>query len=88
MPFASSRFQNHDYFGRGYPWAIAEEPVVYRKGGCPVAERMAKVEFQVSGNYYEDSPELMAQIGAAMRKVGDNAAELRKWFDGRKAGAS
>ena len=80
------RFQDHDYFGRGYPWAIAEEPVVYRKGDCPVAERMAKVEFQVSGNYYEDAPELMAQIGAAMRKVGENAGELRAWFDARKAG--
>ncbi len=79
------RFQNHDYFGRGYPWAIADEPVVYKKGDCPVAERMAKVEFQVSGNYYEDSPELMQQIGAAMRKVGENAGALRKWFDAKKA---
>lgn len=79
------RFQNHDYFGRGYPWAIAEEPVVYKKGDCPVAERMAKVEFQVSGNYYEDSPELMAEIGNAMRKVGANAAALRTWFDQKRA---
>ena len=75
------RFQNHDYFGRGYPWALAEEPVVYKKGDCPVAERMAKVEFQVSGNYYVDSPELMAQIAAAMRKVGEHAGELRAHFD-------
>ena len=78
------RFQNHDYFGRGYPWAIADEPVVYKKGDCPVAERMAKVEFQVSGNYYEDAPELMTQIGAAMRKVGENAAALREHFDVKK----
>lgn len=81
------RFQNHDYFGRGYPWAIAEEPVVYRKGDCPVAERMARVEFQVSGNYYEDAPELMAQVAAAMRKVGANAAELHRHFDVKKADA-
>ena len=78
------RFQNHDYFGRGYPWAIAEEPVVYKKGDCPVAEKMAKVEFQVSGNYYEDSPELMAQIGRAMRKIGENAGALRAHFDENK----
>lgn len=80
------RFQNHDYFGRGYPWSIAEEPVIYRKGDCPVAERIAKVEFQVNGNYYEDAPELMAQVGAAMRKVGENATALRAWFDANKAG--
>lgn len=79
------RFQNHDYFGRGYPWALSPEPIEYRKGDCPVAERMAKVEFQVSGNYYVDEPELMAQMGAAIRKVGENAAELRAWFDARKA---
>ena len=74
------RFQNHDYFGRGYPWAIADEPVVYRKGDCPVAERLADVEFQVSGNYYEDAPVLMRQIGDAMRKVGENAAALDAHF--------
>ncbi len=79
------RFQNHDYFGRGYPWALSPDPIEYRKGDCPVAERMAKVEFQVSGNYYVDEPELMAQIGAAIRKVGENAAELRAWFDAKKA---
>lgn len=79
------RFQDHDYFGRGYPWAIADEPVVYREGDCPVAERMARVEFQVSGNYYEDAPELMAQVATAMRKVGENAAALRAWFDARRA---
>lgn len=56
------RFQNHDYFGRGYPWAIANEPVVYRRGDCPVAEEMAHVEFQVGGNYYVDSAELMSEI--------------------------
>jgi dTDP-4-amino-4,6-dideoxygalactose transaminase len=82
------RFQNHDYFGRGYPWAIADEPVEYKKGDCPVAEKMAKVEFQVSGNYYVDSPELMREIGAAMRKVGENAAQLRKHFDAKKAETS
>jgi perosamine synthetase len=75
------RFQNHDYFGRGYPWAIADEPVVYRQGDCPVAEAMAKVEFQVSGNYYVDSPELMHQVAAAMRKVGENATTLRAHLD-------
>ena len=79
------RFQNHDYFGKGYPWALSPEPIEYRKGDCPVAERMAKVEFQVSGNYYVDQPELMSQIAAAIRKVGDNAAELRKHFDEKKA---
>jgi perosamine synthetase len=79
------RFQNHDYFGRGYPWAIADEPVVYRKGDCPVAERLAKVEFQVSGNYYEDSPALMGQIGAAFRKIGENASALREHFDSKRA---
>lgn len=82
------RFQNHDYFGKGYPWTLSPEPVEYRKGDCPVAERMAKVEFQVSGNYYVDSPELMAQIAAAIRKVGANAAELRAHFDERKAGST
>jgi len=81
------RFQNHDYFGRGYPWAIAEEPVVYAKGDCPVAERMATVEFQVSGNYYEDCPELMRQVGEAMRKVGENAAALREHFDVKRRDA-
>ena len=79
------RFQNHDYFGRGYPWAIADEPVVYRKGDCPVAERLAKVEFQVSGNYYEDSPALIEQIGAAFRKIGENAMALREHFDSKRA---
>ncbi|NJD66214.1 MAG: hypothetical protein FIB00_13435, partial [Chloroflexi bacterium] len=79
------RFQNHDYFGRGYPWALAPEPIEYRKGDCPVAERMVMVEFQVSGNYYVDEPELMAQIGAAIGKVGEHAAELRAWFDAKKA---
>lgn len=79
------RFQDHDYFGRGYPWAIAEEPVEYKKGDCPVAEKMAKVEFQVSGNYYVDSPELMREIGAAVRKVGENAERLREHFDAKKA---
>ena len=79
------RFQNHDYFGRGYPWSIAEEPVVYRKGDCPVAESMAKVEFQVIGNYYEDSPALMGEIAEAIRKVGENAGALRQHFDVKKA---
>jgi len=79
------RFQNHDYFGRGYPWALSPEPIEYRKGDCPVAERMAKIEFQVSGNYYVDERELMAQIGTAIRKVGENAGELRSWFDAKKA---
>ncbi len=79
------RFQNHDYFGRGYPWAIADEPVVYRQGDCPVAEAMAKVEFQVSGNYYVDSPELMHQVATAMRKVGENAPALRAHFDAARA---
>lgn len=79
------RFQNHDYFGRGYPWSIAEEPVVYRQGDCPVAEAMAKVEFQVSGNYYVDSPELMSQVATAMHKVGENAEALRAHFDASKA---
>ncbi len=79
------RFQNHDYFGRGYPWTISEEPVVYRKGDCPVAEEMAHVEFQVGGNYYVDSAELMAQVAAAMRKVGEHAPALRGYFDAKKA---
>ncbi len=75
------RFQNHDYFGRGYPWAIAEEPVEYHKGDCPVAERMAKIEFQVSGNYYIDLPERCREVAAAFRKVGENAGALRAHFD-------
>ena len=78
------RFQNHDYFGRGYPWALSPEPIEYKKGDCPVAERMAKVEFQVSGNYYVDCPELMQQVAAAIRKVGENASELRAHFDAKK----
>jgi len=81
------RFQEHDYFGRGYPWAIAETPVVYSKGDCPVAEAMADVEFQVSGNYYIDCPELMGQAATAMHKIGDNAAALREAFDRRQARA-
>jgi dTDP-4-amino-4,6-dideoxygalactose transaminase len=81
------RFQDYDYFGRGYPWTIAEEPVVYAKGDCPVAEQMAKVEFQVSGNYYEDCPDLMRQVAAAMRKVGDHSAALREHFDVKKRNA-
>ncbi len=80
------RFQQHDYFGRGYPWAIADEPVVYREGDCPVAEAMAKVEFQVNGNYYVESPELMAQVATAMRKVGENAPALRAHFDANPLG--
>ena len=75
------RFQSHDYFGRGYPWALAEQPIVYEKGDCPNAERMAKIEFQVSGNYYVDGPELMSQVAVAIRKVGENAPALRAWFD-------
>ncbi len=75
------RFQNHDYFGRGYPWALAEEPVVYSKGDCPVAEAMGRVEFQVGGNYYVESPDLMAEIAEGIRKVGENAAALRGHFD-------
>lgn len=79
------RFQDHDYFGRGYPWAIADEPVVYRKGDCPVAEEMARIEFQVGGNHYVDRPELMAQVAAAMHKVGQEAGALRAHFDALKA---
>jgi len=79
------RFQNHDYFGRGYPWALAEEPVVYRKGDCPVAEEMAKVEFQVNGNFYVPELELMSQYAAAMGKVGAHAGALRAHFDRAKA---
>lgn len=79
------RFQNHDYFGRGYPWAIADDPVVYQKGDCPVAERMGEVELQVAGNYYEDNPQLMVQIGRALRKVGEQASELRRHFDEKLA---
>jgi dTDP-4-amino-4,6-dideoxygalactose transaminase len=77
------RFQDHDYFGRGYPWAISDSPPQYRKGDCPVAEEKAKVEFQVGGNYYVDVPELMDQIAAAIRKVGDHSRELRAYFDAR-----
>lgn len=77
------RFQNHDYFGRGFPWALSPEPVEYRKGDCPTAERMAKVEFQVNGNYYVDDPALMDQIATAIRKVGESAGELRAHFDSR-----
>lgn len=75
------RLQNHDYFGRGMPWALAAEPVTYHEGDCPVAEELAKVEFQVAGNYYVDCPSLMEQIAAAMRKVGAHAAALRAHFD-------
>lgn len=82
------RFQNHDYFGKGYPWALSPEPIEYRKGDCPTAELMAKFEFQVSGNFYVDSPELMDQIAAAIRKVGECAPELRKHFDEKKAAAA
>lgn len=80
------RFQNHDYFGRGYPWTLSHEPIAYREGDCPVAELMAKVEFQVGGNYYTDEPQLMAQIGAAMRKVGEHSRALRAFFDGQSTG--
>lgn len=79
------RFQTHDYFGRGYPWTIADEPVVYRKGDCPVAEELAHFEFQVGGNHYVDCPELMAEIAAAFHQVGANAGALRKHFDAAKA---
>jgi dTDP-4-amino-4,6-dideoxygalactose transaminase len=79
------RLQNHDYFGRGYPWTISEEPVVYREGDCPVAEAMAHVHFQVNGNYYEDLPGRVEQLASAFHKVGDNAAALREHFDGEKA---
>lgn len=77
------RFRDHDYFGRGFPWALAPDPVVYREGDCPTAEAMAKVEFQINGNYYVDSPELMAQVAEALRRVGENAAALRQYFDRR-----
>ncbi len=82
------RFQNHDYFGRGYPWALSPDPIEYKKGDCPVAEKMAKVEFQVSGNYYVDCPALMEQVAVAVRKVGEQAGELRKHFDEKKAAAA
>ncbi|MEO6398219.1 MAG: DegT/DnrJ/EryC1/StrS family aminotransferase [Tepidiformaceae bacterium] len=82
------RFQNHDYFGRGYPWALAEHPVRYQRGDCPVAEEMAELEFQVGGNYYLDSPELMAQIAAAIHKVGQNAEALRPHFGAKPATAA
>lgn len=75
------RFRDHDYFGRGYPWALAPEPVVYQQGDCPAAEAMARVEFQVNGNYYIDSPELMEQIATALRKIGEHADALRAHFD-------
>jgi hypothetical protein len=45
---------------------------------------MAKVEFQVGGNYYVDAPELMEQIAAAIRKVGANAEALREHFDAKR----
>jgi hypothetical protein len=35
----------------------------------------------VNGNYYVESPELMAQVASAMRKVGENAPALRAHFD-------
>lgn len=78
------RLQNHDYFGRGYPWAIAGEPVVYREGDCPVAEAMAHTHFQVNGNYYEDLPQRISQLAEAFHKVGENAAALRDHFDGER----
>ncbi len=85
MPlYLRPRFQNHDYFGRGYPWALAEEPVRYGKGDCPVAEAMVEVEFQVGGNHYLDSAELMSQVAAAIHRVGESAPALRAHFDSRR----
>ncbi|MEX2080405.1 MAG: DegT/DnrJ/EryC1/StrS family aminotransferase [Dehalococcoidia bacterium] len=75
------RFQEHDYFGRGYPWALSPVPIEYRKGDCPVAEAMGKVEFQVAGNYYVDVPELMDQVAGAMHRVAASATALRAHFD-------
>ena len=82
------RFQDHDYFGRGYPWALAEEPVVYRAGDCPVVEAMCEVEFQVSGQFYLDLPVLIEQMAEAFRRVGDSAAEIRAHFDEQNSHSS
>ena len=54
-------------------------------GDCPVAEAMAEVEFQDGGNYYLDSPELMAQVASTIHKIGDAAPALRAYFDAKQS---
>ena len=66
--------------------ALAEiTRVITEETPCPVAEELAHVEFQVGGNYYVDSPELMAEIAAAFHKVSENADALRAHFDATSA---
>ena len=46
---------------------------------------MAEVEFQDGGNYYVDSPELMAQVASTIHKIGDALPALRAYFDAKQS---
>ena len=70
------RIRNHDWMGRGFPWSLHPDPPRYAEGDCPVAEELAQRELQLKASFHEDTPELMDQIAAALRKVGDHADEL------------
>ncbi len=68
------RIQNHDYFGRGYPWSLADSPPRYQRGDCPVAEEICEVEFQIKDPLHEECSDVVAGMVEAFRKI-ENAAE-------------
>jgi len=70
------RIRNHDWMGRGFPWSLSDNPPSYKEGDCPVAEEAGHVEWQIKASLHEDTPDLMAEIASAIRKVGEYAEEL------------
>ncbi|HEV8635999.1 MAG TPA: DegT/DnrJ/EryC1/StrS family aminotransferase [Chloroflexota bacterium] len=72
------RFQEHRFFAKGYPWASAETPVVYRPGDCPVAERFCSEQELTlySTPLCDASDELIDQIAHAFVKVARGHEQL------------
>ena len=62
--------------GRGFPWSLHPDPPKYARGDCPNAEHAVDVEWQIKGSLHTPDRELIDQIVAAVRKVGDGAADL------------
>ena len=77
VPFyLRARFQKRDWLGRGFPWSLAEQPVEYAQGDCPVAEALCGQEWQIKNALHQDCPVLVDQIAEAMLKVGQCAEAI------------
>jgi len=66
------RFQDHYFFGPGYPWkAPFARYVEYKEGDCPVAERICREEEVniFTGCLVGEKEELMEQVAKAFEKV-------------------